>query len=260
MLYETLLVETTDGICRLTMNRPQVYNALSRQLLLDLTSAVQTAAADAAVRVIVLTGAGENAFSSGADLKEGLGGSSSLGQSLRETYHPLIQSIREAPKPVIARLNGVAAGAGCSLALACDGRIAAETATLSQIFINIGLVPDAGSTFFLPRLVGTAKAFELASTGRMVPAAEALALGLVDRVVPVGELDAAVLELATRYAQAPTAAIGMLKNLLNASTTNDLEAQLEREADAQDRAAQTRDAAEGITAFLQKRPAKFEGR
>lgn len=260
MLYETLLVETTDGICRLTMNRPQVYNALSRQLLLDLTSAVQTAAADAAVRVIVLTGAGEKAFSSGADLKEGLGGSSSLGQSLRETYHPLIQSIREAPKPVIARLNGVAAGAGCSLALACDGRIAAETATLSQIFINIGLVPDAGSTFFLPRLVGTAKAFELASTGRMVPAAEALALGLVDRVVPVGELDAAVLELATRYAQAPTAAIGMLKNLLNASTTNDLEAQLEREADAQDRAAQTRDAAEGITAFLQKRPAKFEGR
>jgi 2-(1,2-epoxy-1,2-dihydrophenyl)acetyl-CoA isomerase len=260
VLYETLLVETTDGICRLTMNRPQVYNALSRQLLLDLTSAVQTAAADAAVRVIVLTGAGEKAFSSGADLKEGLGGSSSLGQSLRETYHPLIQSIREAPKPVIARLNGVAAGAGCSLALACDGRIAAETATLSQIFINIGLVPDAGSTFFLPRLVGTAKAFELASTGRMVPAAEALALGLVDRVVPVGELDAAVLELATRYAQAPTAAIGMLKNLLNASTTNDLEAQLEREADAQDRAAQTRDAAEGITAFLQKRPAKFEGR
>lgn len=260
MLYETLLTDTTDGICRLTMNRPQVYNALSRQLLLDLTGAIQTAAADPAVRVIVLTGAGEKAFSSGADLKEGLGGSSSLGQALRDTYNPLILAIREAPKPVIARLNGVAAGAGCSLALACDARIAAETAALSQIFINIGLVPDAGSTFFLPRLVGTAKAFELTSTGRMVPATEALALGLVDQVVPADGLDAATQQLALRYAQAPTAAIGMLKNLLNAATTNDLTTQLNLEAETQDRAAQTRDAAEGITAFLQKRAAKFEGR
>ncbi len=259
-MYQTILADTADGICRLTLNRPQSYNALSRTLLLELTDAVETAAADAAVRVIVLTGAGEKAFSSGADLKEGFGGGKSLGELLRETYNPLIRAIRQAPKPVIARLNGVAAGAGFSIALACDLRVAADTAQFSQIFINIGLVPDAGSTFFLPRLVGTARAFELMSTGRMVPAAEALALGLVDRVVPATELDAAVQELALRYAQAPTAAIGLIKNLLNASATNPLDEQLNLEADHQDLAAQTRDAAEGVTAFLQKRAAKFEGR
>ncbi|MBC7891520.1 MAG: enoyl-CoA hydratase/isomerase family protein [Sphingobacteriaceae bacterium] len=259
-MYETILSETADGICRLTLNRPQAYNALSRALLLELTAAVETAAAAPAVRVIVLTGAGEKAFSSGADLKEGFSGGGSLGAALRETYNPLIRAIRQAPKPVIARLNGVAAGAGFSIALACDLRVAADTAQVSQIFINIGLVPDAGSTFFLPRLVGTAKAFELASTGRMVPAAEALQLGLVDRVVPAAELDAAVHELAARYAQAPTAAIGLIKNLLNASASSTLDEQLNREAEHQDLAAQTRDAAEGVTAFLQKRPAKFEGR
>ncbi len=258
MLYETLLIDTADGVCRLTLNRPQTYNALSRHLLLELTEAVRVVSANPTVRVIVLTGAGEKAFSSGADLKEG--GLGSPGQALHETYHPLILAIRQAPKPVIARLNGVAAGAGCSLALACDVRIAAETATLSQIFINLGLVPDAGSSFFLPRLVGMAAAFDLASTGRMVTAPEALALGLVSRVVPDADLDAAVTELATRYAQAPTASIGLLKNLLNASATNSLESQLALEAETQDLAAQTRDVAEGITAFLQKRPAKFEGR
>lgn len=255
-----LLYETTDGICRITLNRPQVYNALSRALILDLTAALQIAGGDPAVRVVVLTGAGEKAFCSGADLKEGLSDAGSLGQSLRESYNPMILALRNLPKPVIARLNGVAAGAGCSLALACDLRIATETATLSQIFVNIGLVPDAGSTFFLPRLIGTARAFELASTGRMVPAREALEMGLVNQVVPADQLDVAVNEIATRYAQAPTATIGYIKHLLNQSATSSLAEQLNHEADYQDKAALTHDAGEGILAFLQKRPAKFEGR
>ncbi|MCY7353039.1 MAG: enoyl-CoA hydratase/isomerase family protein [Cytophagaceae bacterium] len=254
-----LLYEVTDGICRITLNRPQVYNALNRELIGEITEAIQTAGADDAVRVVVLTGAGEKAFCSGADLKEGLSGASSLGQSLRENYNPMILAIRNLPKPVIARLNGIAAGAGCSLALACDVRIAADTATLSQIFINIGLVPDAGSTFFLPRLVGAARAFDLASTGRMVPAQEALNLGLVNRVVPADQLDAVVDEVAIQYAQAPTAAIGYIKHLFNQSANGTLEDQLNLEADYQDKAALTRDAGEGILAFLQKRTAKFEG-
>ena len=263
-MYENLLYETTDGVCRITLNRPQVYNALSPGLIRDITTAIEAAGADESVRVVVLTGAGDKAFCSGADLKEGMtnaqGGRVSLGESLRSGYHPMIRAIRNLPKPVIGRLNGVAAGAGCSLALACDVVIAADEAYLSQIFVNIGLMPDAGSTFFLPRLVGPQKAFELCSTGRRVYGPEAAQMGLVSRSVPMAELDGAVAETVSYYAVAPTLAIGAMKQVLNQSFYSDLEHQLEQEATAQDRLGASQDAGEGIMAFLMKRKATFKGK
>jgi 2-(1,2-epoxy-1,2-dihydrophenyl)acetyl-CoA isomerase len=259
-MFEHLLYQVSDHICTITLNRPQVYNALSGALLQEITQAIHNAGADDAVRVVVLTGSGEKAFSSGADLKAGMASGMSLGESLRTNYNPLILAMRNLPKPIIGRLNGIAAGAGCSIALACDVIIAAETAALSQIFVNIGLVPDAGSSYFLPRLVGTAKAFELASTGRIVPAAECLTLGLVSQVVPVGQLDEAVAVLATQYAQAPTKAIGYMKLILNQSHENTLEQVLALEADSQDLCGHTHDAGEGIMAFLQKRKAVYLGK
>jgi 2-(1,2-epoxy-1,2-dihydrophenyl)acetyl-CoA isomerase len=156
-MYENILYELTDGICRITLNRPSVYNALSPGLIRDITAAIEAAGADDSVRVVVITGTGDRAFCSGADLKEGFAYAQStsgmnLGESLRAGYHPMIRAIRNIAKPVIGRINGVAAGAGWSLALACDVVICADEAYFSQIFVNIGLMPDAGATFFLPRL------------------------------------------------------------------------------------------------------------
>lgn len=263
-MYENLLYQTTDGVCRITLNRPQVYNALSSGLINDVTRAVTQAGADESVRVVVLTGAGDKAFCSGADLKDGMnqatGGKLSLGKSLREGYHPMIMAIRNLEKPVIARVNGVAAGAGCSLALACDVIVAADEAYFSQIFVNIGLMPDAGSTFFLPRLVGSLRAFELCSTGRRVYGPEAAQMGLVSRSVPSSELDQVVHELVAAYATAPTKAIGLMKKVLNQSLYSSLEHQLEQEADAQDQLGSSMDAMEGIGAFLMKRKANFSGK
>ncbi|TAE21770.1 MAG: 2-(1,2-epoxy-1,2-dihydrophenyl)acetyl-CoA isomerase [Cytophagales bacterium] len=265
-MYENLLYETDNGVCRITLNRPQVYNALSRGLIKDITAAVEQAGADESVRVIVLTGAGDKAFCSGADLKDGMGGPTgqqggglSLGQSLREGYHPMILAIRNVEKPVIARVNGVAAGAGCSLALACDVIVAADEAYFSQIFINIGLMPDAGSTFFLPRLIGSLKAFELCSTGRRLYGPEAANMGLVSRSVPMVELNDATNAVVAQYAQAPTKAIGLMKKVLNQSLYSSLEHQLEQEAENQDVLGKSTDAMEGIGAFLMKRKANFSG-
>ncbi|MGF7217503.1 2-(1,2-epoxy-1,2-dihydrophenyl)acetyl-CoA isomerase [Spirosoma lacussanchae] len=265
-MYDTLLYELADGVCRITLNRPQVYNALSPGLIRDITSAMEAAGADDRVRVVVLTGAGDKAFCSGADLKEGFasaaasGGTMNLGDSLRNGYHPMIRAIRNLPKPVVGRINGVAAGAGCSLALACDVVICTDEAYFSQIFINIGLMPDAGSTFFLPRLVGPQRAFELSSTGQRVYGPEAAQIGLVSRSVPAAELDAAIAEVVGYYATAPTRAIGALKKVLNQSLYSDLDHQLEQEAENQDALGRSADAAEGIGAFLMKRKANFSGR
>ncbi len=264
-MYETILYTIAEGVCRITLNRPQVYNALSAALIRELTAAIEAAGADADVRVVVLTGAGDKAFCAGADLKEGFAnaaadGQLSLGDSLRAGYNPLILAMRNLPKPIIGRINGVAAGAGCSLALACDVVIAADEAYFSQIFINIGLMPDAGSTFFLPRLIGMQKAFELASTGRRVYGPEAEAIGLITNSVPATDLDFTVAELVTYYATAPTQAIGLMKQVLNSAYQSDLATQLEREAAGQHQLGQSADAAEGIGAFLMKRPAKFLGR
>ena len=259
-MYQNLNYEVTDAVARITLNRPQVYNALSPDLIGEITHAVTTAAADATVRVVMLTGAGDKAFCSGADLKAGLGDASSLGDALRTRYNPMIRALRTIPKPVVCRLNGVAAGAGCSLALACDVIIMAADAYLSLLFVGIGLMPDAGATFFLPRLVGSARAFELASTGRRVYGPEAVQMGLAQRAVPSAELDAAVEEALAYYRSAPTRAIGAMKLALNRSLHSDLETMLLHEAEGQDSLSETRDAGEGIMAFLQKRPPDYQGR
>ncbi len=265
-MSDTLLYERQGAVCRITLNRPQVYNALSAGLINDITAAVEAAGADEQVRVVVLTGAGDKAFSSGADLKEGFaqtastGGQLTLGDSLRRTYHPMIQAIRNLPKPVIGRINGVAAGAGFSLALACDVILCADEAYFSQIFVNIGLMPDAGSTFFLPRLIGAQRAFDLCSTGRRVYGPEAAQMGLVSRSVPAADLDVAVADVVAYYATAPTRAIGAMKRVLNQSLYATLDNQLEQEAVNQETLGGSADAAEGIGSFLMKRKANFSGK
>jgi 2-(1,2-epoxy-1,2-dihydrophenyl)acetyl-CoA isomerase len=261
MTYENLLYEVQNNICTITLNRPQVYNALSPELIQEITKAMQEAESNDDVRVIVITGTGDKAFCSGADLKASLGsGTFSLGDSLRKNYNPMILTIRNLAKPIICRLNGIAAGAGCSLALACDVIVASEDASLSQIFAGIGLIMDAGSSYFLPRMIGSLKAFELCSTARKVPAQECFDLGLVSQVVPATQLDQATQVIAQQYAQAPTQAIGLIKKVLNQSYHSTLAEMLELEATNQDIAGKTQDFVEGVTAFLQKRPAKFKGK
>lgn len=259
-MYENITYELSESVATITLNRPQVYNALSPRLIKDITAAIKTAEADDAVRVVVLTGTGNKAFCSGADLKAGMEAGLSLGESLRQNYNPMIWAIRNIPKPVVCRLNGLAAGAGCSLALACDVVIAAESAYLCQIFINIGLMPDAGSTFFLPRLIGMQRAFELTSTGRRVYAPEAAQWGLIAQSVADSQLDATVASTVAYYKNAPTKAIGAMKQVLNKALESDLAQMLEMEAIHQDLLGQTSDAAEGIMAFLQKRKATYQGK
>ena len=259
-MYQNLIYEVADGVARITLNRPQVYNALSPDLIREITQAVTAAAADASVRVLLLTGIGDKAFCSGADLKAGLGDATSMGDALRTRYNPMILALRNIPKPVVCRLNGLAAGAGCSLALACDVIIMAADAYLSLLFVGIGLMPDAGATFFLPRLVGSARAFELASTGRRVYGPEAVQIGLAQRAVPSAELDSAVEEILSYYRQAPTRAIGAMKQALNRSLYSDLETMLVHEAEGQEALGESRDAGEGIMAFLQKRTPDYQGR
>ena len=258
-MFETLLFEITDGRALITLNRPDVYNAFNDQMRKELLAALKEAEKDTAVRVVILTGAGK-AFCSGQDLKEVLANPDrSISESLHKGYNPLIKQMRNMPKPVIGRLNGIAAGAGCSLALACDMVIASEEAALSEIFINIGLVLDSGSAYFLPRLAGSAIAFELATTGRKVSAKEAVTIGLINKAVPSDQLDTAVMEMAAYYEHAPTKAIGLMKKMLNKSFQSDLDTLLEYEAYCQDIAATTSDSKEGIAAFLQKRKPQFKG-
>ena len=258
-MFNHLIYEIKGGICTITLNRPEVYNALNPVLIQEITKAFMQAGNDASVRVVVLTGMGDKAFCSGADLKNGMSNTTSLGDSLRIGYNPMILSIRNLAKPVICRLNGIAAGAGCSLALACDVIIASETARMSQIFISIGLIIDAGSSYFLPRLLGSQKAFELASTGRMVEAKECLDLGLVSKVVPANELDFVVTQTAKMYAKSATQAIGLIKKVLNQSYHSTLEQMLELEAINQDIAGKTNDFVEGVSAFLGKKLPEFKG-
>jgi 2-(1,2-epoxy-1,2-dihydrophenyl)acetyl-CoA isomerase len=252
-------VNTQDGVYTITLNRPDVYNALNDGITYELQDAFKHVAKDDAIRVVVLTGAGK-AFCSGQDLKAVSGNEKrSFIESLQKRYNPLILAMRDLPKPIIGRLNGVAAGAGCSLALACDLLVAAEEASLIEVFINIGLVPDSGSSYFLPRLVGSAKAFELCSMGSKISAQEALTLGLVNKVVPMDSLDEAVAAYATYYAQAPTRAIGLIKKMLQKASTSTLSEALEYEAYCQEIAGNTADYKEGVSAFLEKRKAQFNG-
>ena len=260
MNFQFLKYEVKDGVATITLNRPDVYNALNDGITYELQDAFKAVAKDEQVRVIVLTGEGK-AFCSGQDLKTGSPEEKrSFMDSLQKRYNPIIRAMRNLPKPILCRLNGVAAGAGCSLALACDMIVASEEATLIEVFINIGLVPDSGSSYFLPRLVGMAKAFELASMGSRIKAKEAFELGLVNKVVSADQLDSAMKEYTDHFSIAPTKAIGLIKKMLNKSTTSSLEDMLEYEAYCQEIAGSSHDYKEGVTAFLEKRKAKFIGK
>ena len=260
--FQNLLTNSESGIYKIIINRPDSHNSLSKGLLIDLRNVISEAEADNSVRVIVLTAAGNKAFCAGADLKEAMttGEMTKMSESLQKYYNPVIKGIRESDKPYICALNGIAAGAGCSIALACDVVIASESASLSQIFIKIGLVPDAGSSYFLPKIIGNRRAFDLFTTGRIVGAIECLELGLINKVVAEQDLDASVEEIANYYKNAPTKSIGLIKKMINKSTHSTLDEMLNLEAEYQDIASLTNDAGEGILAFLQKRKANFKGK
>lgn len=257
--YQFLRYSVEQGVATITLNRPDVYNALNDEITYELQDALKAVAKDAQVRVVVLTGEGK-AFCSGQDLKAASGDQKrSFMQSLHKRYNPIISAMRNLPKPIVCRLNGVAAGAGCSLALACDVIVAAEEATLIEVFINIGLVPDSGSSYFLPRTVGMNKAFELCSMGNRVKATEAVSIGLINKAVPMAELDQTVKFYTDYFAKAPTKSIGLIKRMLNKSVTSTLEEMLEYEAYCQEIAGTSNDYKEGVTAFLEKRKPDFKG-
>jgi 2-(1,2-epoxy-1,2-dihydrophenyl)acetyl-CoA isomerase len=262
MAYSTILYSVKDGVCTISLNRPEVYNALNEQMKKELNDALKEAEKDPIVRCIVLRGAGDKSFCSGQDLKEHASGRvrRSLRESLEKSYNPMIRRMRSMEKPIIGMINGVAAGAGLSIALACDLRIMADTAKLIEVFVRIGLVPDSGSHWFLPRLVGMAKAFEYAALGDDISAAEAERVGLVNKVVPAAELEKATMEIAAKLATAPTKAIGLIKRTLNKALSSDLDSLLDYEAYVQEIASLTEDHQEGVHAFLEKRPARFKGR
>ena len=259
--HETISVSISNGVCKITLQRADVLNAFDNILTTELGKALKDAAKNKQVRVVVLTGSGR-AFSSGQDLanlkeKYVPGYEPHLGEDLKKRYDPIIKSIHTMEKPVIAAVNGVAAGAGCSLALACDMRIASEHASFIEVFVHVGLVPDSGSTWTLPRLVGFGRAMELCCTGRPVKAEEALAIGLVNQVVPSDELEAATEKLANRLASLPAEAIALTKRLLNQSFENDMKEQLKQEAYAQETAGRSHDHFEGVVAFIEKRKPNF---
>ena len=260
MDYETILYNVDEGVLTITLSRPDVLNAFNRKMTDELQDAFKKAERDPAVRCIVLTGAGR-AFSSGEDLKSrSAEGDSDFGATLRQRYNPLVSKMRNIEKPVLGSINGVAAGAGCSIALACDLRIASEKARFMEVFVRVGLVPDSGSSFLLPRLVGLGKALEMAFLGDEMGAEEALRTGLVNRVVPAEELESATRELALRLAKSPTKAIGLAKRAINRALTMDLDQALDYEVYGQETAGASDDYKEGIAAFLEKRAPNFTGR
>ena len=263
MGYETILVEKKDQITRVTLNRPAALNSFNDKMGEEFYTALKEAERDEGTRCLIITGAGR-AFSAGEDvsgLKERYGGDSrpSLGDHLRKKYHPMILRIRNMEKPVIARINGIAAGSGASIALACDIRIASEEAGLKQAFIGVGLVPDSGSSYFLTRSLGPGRALELIMTGRTVGAKEAENLGLVNQTVPGTELDNVVNSVAEKLANGPTKALGLSKRVVNQVSRLELPDALEYEAQNQDIAGKTKDHLEAVRAFLEKRQPKFSG-
>ncbi|MET0154135.1 MAG: enoyl-CoA hydratase-related protein [Candidatus Binatia bacterium] len=261
MTYTSIRTEQRGGVSVVTLCRPDALNALTDEMKRELADALETAEHDDSARAIVLTGDGRG-FCAGEALNPDLVKSAEppLDRTLRDYYHPMIERMRAMEKPIVAAVNGTCAGAGVSLALAADLRVASEKASFLMAFVKIGLVPDAGSTFFLPRLVGMGKAVEMCMLGDKVDAAEAERLGLVHRTVPADRLMEETLALAGRLAQAPTRAIGLMKRAFNRSFRVTLEDQLSYEADLQATAARTADFHEGVQAFLDKRAAVFHGR
>ncbi len=259
--FQTILTALSDGIFTITLNRPEVYNAFNEQLTTDLQDAFKEAAKNDAIRVVVLTGAGK-AFCSGQDLKDApsSGGKRSLRDSLERRYNPLIRAMRKLPKPIIGVINGVAAGAGASLALACDYRIMAESAKLIEVFVRIGLVPDSGSSWFLVRNVGVAKAFELAATGNDINAQKALDLGLANQVVPAADLERETTTVATAFATGPTMAYGYIKRMMDKVSSMSLDEALDYEVFMQEAAGRTQDYTDAVKAFAEKRKPEYKGR
>jgi 2-(1,2-epoxy-1,2-dihydrophenyl)acetyl-CoA isomerase len=259
----TVQVQRRGAVATVVLDRPEAMNAWDRRLAHDARAAIEALAGDDAVRALVITGNGR-AFSAGADLKSGFDptpeGHPDLGNALRTRYHPIIASIRTMPKPVVAAVNGAAAGIGCSLALACDLVIAAESAYFLLAFVNIGLVADGGSSFLIPERIGFARAAEMAMLGERVTARTAHEWGLINRVVPDEELGDAAAALADRLAAGPTRSYAGTKRQLNAWQFARFEQQLELEASIQADLAASQDFAEGVRAFVAKRPARFCGR
>ena len=258
-----VLSSTNDRVTTITLNRPEKLNAFGGTMREELLDALRAAAADDDTRVIVVTGAGR-AFCSGGDVDYMAGlqkaGDEESFRRLLDAGRAIVTTIATMEKPVIASVNGVAAGAGCNLALACDYRIAADTAKLGETFVRIGIHPDWGGTWLLPRLVGRGRAFELMATGRIIDAAEALAIGMVDRVVTSDGLAGETAALANAIAAGPPLAIAGIKRALAASERNDLAAQVDLESEHQLEAFRSSDAAEGMAAFFEKRAAQFRGR
>jgi 2-(1,2-epoxy-1,2-dihydrophenyl)acetyl-CoA isomerase len=252
-------VETSreGAVLTVTLNRPDVLNAFNASMHKELAAALRHGG-DPAVRAVVLTGAGRG-FCVGQDLTEFRESPGDIGSRLRENYHPNVLAIRRLEKPVIAAVNGAAAGAGLSIACACDIRLAADSASFVPAFINIGLIPDSGGSYFVGRHLGYARAFEWMTSGRKLSAAEAHAWGLVSEVVDDDDLAARSADLAAQLAAMPTRGIGMTKRLFDRAATSTIEEQLELEAELQAAATQTEDFREGVNAFLEKRKPKFSG-
>lgn len=257
MAYDNLLVDSADGAMRITLNRPNVLNALSLALLDELRLVLEGQAAEPAVRAVLITGAGRG-FSAGADLAD-TPVDQDIGALLERAYHPVVRAIAALRKPVIAGVNGVAAGAGLSLAVACDVRVASSAARFTIGFTGIGLVMDAGSSYFLPRLIGPGRTLDLAFGNRPVAAEEALRIGLVESVVDATDFDEVVWRRVRDLAAGPTLSYALVKHEVRAALGNSLEAQLAVESAAQSAAAASQDVIEGLEAFKMKRAPRFRG-
>ncbi len=258
-MTDTILTASAGGVRTITLNRPDALNAFTVEMKEGLLAALKDAARNKDVRVVILTGAGR-AFSAGQDLKERAGPDvNDLGTELRTHYNPIILAMRRLEKPVIGAINGVAAGAGISIAIACDILIASDKASFMEAFGRVGLVPDTGSSWFLPRLVGSARAAEMIFTADSVDAATAERIGLINRVVPADKLMDEANALAARLAQAAPIAMALAKRAINRALTSNLEDALEFEAQLQSIAGRSADHKEGVAAFVEKRPARFKG-
>jgi 2-(1,2-epoxy-1,2-dihydrophenyl)acetyl-CoA isomerase len=260
MSNNSIELKIENNVAWISLNRPEVFNSFNREMAFLLQETLDNCANDTNVRAIVITGNGK-AFCAGQDLKEVTDPELNPGfrKILEEHYNPIIQKIRTIEKPIIAAVNGVAAGAGANIALACDIVVAVEQASFIQAFSKIGLIPDSAGTFFLPRLIGLQKASALMMLGDKVTADEALNMGMIYKIYPIAFFEEEVMKLATTLANMPTKALGLTKRLLNQSMSNNLEQQLALESDLQIEASSSNDYKEGVTAFVEKRKPEFKG-